>query len=109
MNILFICSRNRFRSPTAEELFSSYIGIETASAGTSSDAETVLSADLVVWADVIFAMEATHKRRLSERFHSLLKNKKVIVLGIPDHYGFMEESLIDVLKSRVLPHLKLQQ
>ena len=109
MKLLFICSRNRFRSPTAEHLFSSYAGVETASAGTSPDAENALSTELVLWADLIFAMEARHKRRLKERFPSLLKNKKMIVLDIRDDHELMDDSLILLLKSRVLPHLGLQQ
>jgi predicted protein tyrosine phosphatase len=32
-HVLFICSRNQLRSPTAEHVFSSWPGIEVASAG----------------------------------------------------------------------------
>ena len=83
VNVLFVCSRNRLRSPTAEVVFSDPPEIETASAGTSPDAETVVSADLVEWAEIIFAMETIHKRRLNERFSSLLRTRKLVVLGIP--------------------------
>ena len=83
VNVLFICSRNRLRSPTAEELFASRDGITTASAGTSEDAENVISADLIEWADIIFAMETVHKRKLNQKFVSLLKTRRVVVLGIP--------------------------
>jgi len=106
MKVLFVCSRNRLRSPTAEVVFSDPPDIETASAGTSPDAETVVSADLVEWADIIFAMEAVHKRRLNERFSPLLKTRKVVVLGIPDNYEYMDETLIVVLRQKVTPHLK---
>ena len=54
---LFICSRNQLRSPTAEQLFSTHPGLEVASAGTSPDAVTPLSAEAVEWADTIFVME----------------------------------------------------
>ena len=109
VNVLFVCSRNRLRSPTAEVLFSNPPDIETTSAGTSPDAETVVSADLVEWADLIFAMEAVHKRRLNERFSSLLKTRRLIVLGIPDNYEYMDESLIAVLRQKVTPHLESRQ
>jgi predicted protein tyrosine phosphatase len=94
MNVLFVCSRNRLRGPTAETLFSDYPGIETASAGTASDAETVISADLIEWADLIFAMEAIHKGRLREKFSTLLSHRKVVALGIPDKYEYMSEPLV---------------
>ena len=106
VNVLFVCSRNRLRSPTAEVVFSDPPEIETASAGTSSDAETVVSADLVEWAEIIFAMETIHKRRLNERFSSLLRTRKLVVLGIPDNYEYMDKELIAVLHQKVMPHLK---
>jgi predicted protein tyrosine phosphatase len=66
----------------------------------------MVSADMVEWADVIFAMEATHKRRLRARFSSLLKSRKVIVLGIPDGYEYMAGALVAALKDKVTRHLK---
>ena len=106
MKVLFVCSRNRRRSPTAEVLFSSHPGIEVASAGTSPDAETVVSADLIEGAEVIFAMESVHKRKLSQRFARLLRTRRVIVLGIPDNYGYMDNQLIASLKDAVTPYLR---
>ena len=38
-NILFICTQNRLRSPTAEQVFAEWPGVETASAGLGNDAE----------------------------------------------------------------------
>lgn len=60
-NLLFLCSRNRLRSPTAEQVFASRPGVETASAGLASDAEEECSAELVAWADIIFVMEKAHR------------------------------------------------
>jgi predicted protein tyrosine phosphatase len=105
VHLLFICSRNRRRSPTAEVVFSSHPSVETASAGTSPDAENPVSADLVEWADVIFAMESVHKRRLSQKFGQLLQQRRVIVLGIPDHYEYMDKQLVAALQKAVTPHL----
>ena len=79
--------------------------MEAASAGTSVDADTPVSADLVGWADIIFAMERVHHRRLLKRFGSLLKAKRVVVLGIPDEYKYMDPQLIEILRRKVLPHL----
>jgi predicted protein tyrosine phosphatase len=106
MKLLFVCSRNRLRSPTAEAVFSAHRGVEATSAGTSSDADTVVSPELIEWADIIFPMEPIHRRKLLEKFGPLLKTKRVIVLGIPDRYKYMDSELITVLKKKVLPHIR---
>jgi predicted protein tyrosine phosphatase len=105
MNLLFVCSRNRRRSPTAETVFSALEGYSALSAGTSPDADTPVSADLIEWAYMVFAMEAVHRRRLNQRFPGLLRAKRIIVLDIPDEYGYMDEKLIDILRTKVSQHL----
>lgn len=106
MKTLFVCSRNRRRSPTAEIIFSAYSGIEALSAGVSPDAENPVSADLIEWADVVFAMENAHRHKLQQRFGVLLRSKHIVVLGIQDKYGYMDEELVDALKLKVTPHLR---
>jgi predicted protein tyrosine phosphatase len=105
MNLLFVCSRNRLRSPIAETIFSGLEGYAALSAGTSPDAVTVISADLVDCADVIFAMEGIHRRRLNERFGSSLRTKRLIVLGITDDYDYMDPRLVSLLKEQVSRHI----
>jgi predicted protein tyrosine phosphatase len=80
-------------------------GVEASSAGTAEDADNPISADLIEWADVIFVMEQVHRKRINDRFKSLLRRKKVIVLGIPDEYNYRDADLIALLKSKVLRHL----
>lgn len=99
--LLFICSRNKLRSPTAEAVFSCYEGIEAISAGTNNDAETPVSADLVDWADVVFVMEKTHRSRIARKFQPWLRDKRVVVLGIPDNFAYMDPELIRLLEARV--------
>jgi predicted protein tyrosine phosphatase len=108
INALFICSRNRLRSPTAEQVFASVDGVETDSAGLADDADRVLDADQVAWADIIFVMEAVHQRRLKSRFPLHLRGKKVICLDIPDDFTFMQPELIALLTARVGRHLRAQ-
>ncbi len=81
-------------------------GLEPASAGTARDAEEIVSADLITWADTIFVMEAVHHRRLKGMFPSLMRDKRVIVLGIPDEYPFMDAKLIELLRQKVETHLR---
>ena len=108
-NILFICSRNRLRSPTAEQLFSEYAGVECSSAGLSNDAENPVTPDLVEWADLIFVMEKVHRKKLSEKFRQYLKKARVICLDIPDNYAFMEPALVALLKDKVTRFLPAQR
>jgi predicted protein tyrosine phosphatase len=100
-NILFVCGRNRRRSPTAESVFGNHPNVEVASAGTNPDADTPLSAELVEWADIIFVMEKSHRRKVSAQFRLSLKNARVVCLDIPDEYEFMDSELIQILKSKV--------
>ncbi|MCS5711636.1 arsenate reductase/protein-tyrosine-phosphatase family protein [Candidatus Berkiella aquae] len=104
--ILFICSHNKLRSPTAEALFSDYPNLEVRSAGLKNDADISLGQEDVMWADTIFVMEKAHLTKLKTKFRSLLKNQKVICLDIPDKYAYMDEALIKILKNKVPPYLK---
>jgi predicted protein tyrosine phosphatase len=101
MHVLFICSRNKWRSPTAEQIFSDYPGIETSSAGLSDDARNSLTPEQIKWADIIFVMEQKHKSKLYKQFHVLLSDVRVICLEIPDDYGFMDSKLVELLKSKI--------
>ena len=70
LRVLFVCSQNKLRSPTAEHVFASYPGIECASAGPNNDADNALTAELVDWAQVIVVMEKQHRTKVSTRFES---------------------------------------
>lgn len=100
-NVLFVCSANRLRSPTAEQVFSTWPGIETDSAGISNGADVLLSSEQIEWADIIFVMEKTHRNKLNRKFRSSLDGKRVICLDIPDDYEFMDPVLVRLLESRV--------
>lgn len=99
--ILFICSRNRWRSPTAEQVFSERANIECSSAGLSPDAENPLTPELVEWAQTIFVMERIHRAKLASQFKAHLADKRVICLDIPDKYKFMDPALVKLLRAKV--------
>ncbi|MFM7404932.1 MAG: low molecular weight protein tyrosine phosphatase family protein [Erythrobacter sp.] len=104
---LFVCSQNRLRSPTAEHIFADVPGIVTASAGTNHDAENPLTDELVDWADVIVVMERQHRNKLQKRHRAALKDKRLIVLAIPDEYAFMDPALVRLLRAKMLRWLPL--
>lgn len=101
MNILFLCGRNKARSPTAEAVFADVPGWSTASAGLSPDAEEPLSTDLVEWADAVFVMERSHRRKLDRDFGRLLAGKAVYCLDIADDYEAMDPELVEALRRKV--------
>jgi predicted protein tyrosine phosphatase len=103
--ILFICSKNRLRSPTAEAIFSEYEGLEVESAGIDREAENPLSSETVQWAEIIFVMEKSHRSKLTKKFQPWLKGKRVVCLNIPDEFDYMEPALVELLQKKVLPLL----
>ncbi len=105
MNLLFVCSRNQWRSPTAEEIFKNNQEYQAKSAGTEPSARIKITEKLINWADIIFVMEKKHKERLKQRFATVVDEKEVIVLDIPDEYQFMDEELVDLIKLSVSPYL----
>lgn len=105
MRVLFVCSRNRLRSPTAEQVFREWPGIEVASAGLKPDADEVLGPEDLEWADLVLVMENRHKSELSRRFMRHLGQVRVGVLGIADDYEFMDPDLVELLLRRVPPFL----
>jgi len=86
MNILFICSMNKWRSPTGEKIFQRHDGVNTRSAGTSSKARRQVNLNDIRWADMICVMEDKHLSRLRADFRGEMKYKTTYVLDIPDDY-----------------------
>lgn len=105
-HILFVCGRNRARSPTAEQVFAGYPDIEVASAGTSRDADVPVTTELLEWSDIVFVMENSQRAKLSAQFRAALRNTRIVCLGIPDDFTFMDPELVSLLTSKVTPHLK---
>lgn len=102
-SVLFICSQNRLRSPTAEQVFSNRPGYEVTSAGLSPEAEVPVTPELVEWADCIFVMEQAHRVKLADEFGKYIKSQRVVCLGIPDIFGYMDPRLVNLPEKKVGP------
>lgn len=102
-HVLFLCSQNKLRSPTAEVIFSDIEGFEVRSAGLNNDAVVSISPELVKWADYIFVMEKSHRNKLRKNYREFINKQRIICLDIPDEYEFMDEGLIKLLKHRIGP------
>ena len=99
--LLFVCSRNRKRSLTAEKLMVGVPGYEARSAGTQPGARIVITEGHIGWADLVFVMEKSHLAKLRARFSEALEGRQVVTLHIPDDYEFMQPELLDELRARL--------
>jgi predicted protein tyrosine phosphatase len=95
-NLLFICSKNQWRSPTAELLFKNHPLHQARSAGTSDKARIKVSQKLIDWAEVIFVMERRHIELIKQCYNC--NNQQLVVLGIEDNYQFGDPELVEILK-----------
>lgn len=96
-----MCSQNKLRSTTVEQVFSRREDLDVESAGINHDAENPLTTELVAWADVMFVMEKAHRNKLQRRFRAAFGGALVICLDIPDDYDFMQPELVRLLETKV--------
>lgn len=107
--ILFVCSRNKWRSLTAEKMYETCSNYDVRSVGTEDQARVKITAGHVGWADHIFVMEKKHLEVIKRRYSELLPGKTVHCLHIKDVYTFMDPTLISVLKSRLGQYIQVPE
>ncbi len=105
LHVLFVCSKNQWRSPTAEQLYRDRSGLRVRSAGTSKRAHRPVRRVDLQWADLVLAMEHKHIDRLRAAFRDELQGCEVRVLGIPDRHHFMDPELVREILAAVDPIL----
>jgi predicted protein tyrosine phosphatase len=105
INVLFVCSRNQWRSPTAERVFKRHPLVSARSAGTSPNARRTVSEDDLRWADVVMVMEHKHRDRIVAGFPRQVEHLSIHVLDIPDEYRYMDLELVGLLQQIVEPLL----
>lgn len=105
--LLFVCSQNQWRSPTAEALFDGHAHYAARSAGTEAGARVRVTAGLLGWADAVFVMERRHAERLRAKFGEELRGKPLIVLRIPDKYQLGDPLLVALLRAKLAACLPL--
>lgn len=89
------------RSATAQKIFENDNRFEVRSAGTDNSAATVLTPQLMDWADAIIVMEKHHRSFIRSKHPSYYNTKKIVCLYIPDDYEYMQPELIAILKDKV--------
>lgn len=101
MNLLFVCSQNRWRSLTAEHLFDGQPNISARSVGTEKNARRKIQMTDIHWADLIYVMERKHLDWIKARYAEQLKDKKVVNLRIPDKFEYMDPRLVKIFKDKL--------
>lgn len=103
--LLFVCSRNKRRSLTAEHLLRRSPHCTVRSVGTAPSARVQVREPGILWADVVFVMEQTHVDQLRQRFRAALADCTVTCLDIPDDFVYMDADLVDALSAGLSEYL----
>jgi protein-tyrosine phosphatase len=104
--ILFVCTANLDRSPTAEDLYRDDPRYDVRSAGTAPFAQTPLTRDLLLWADRVFVMserEDQHHTSIKHRFPKI--PTPIIDLDVEDRWGRGDPELVKRLLKKLTPYL----
>ena len=103
--ILFVCSRNKWRSPTAERIYRDNPYIFVRSGGISTKGNHQVNERDIQWADLIIFMENWHRSKLMAQYKGIIQFPRTEVLDIPDEYQYMDEELITYVQDTVNPYL----
>jgi predicted protein tyrosine phosphatase len=104
--ILFVCTANVDRSPTAEDLYRQDERYEVRSAGIAPFATQRVTRDLLLWADRVFVMnerEDQHRTLLKIRFPDV--DRPIVDLDVEDRWHRGDPELVALLLRRLRPHL----
>jgi predicted protein tyrosine phosphatase len=100
VKILFVCTYNKMRSRTAEELYKHDRRFQVKSAGVDEDAGTQVDLELLTWADYIMVMEEFHLRWIQQNYPLFSAHGQIHCLGIPDYYDFMDPGLASLIRDK---------
>lgn len=104
-HILFVCGRNRLRSPTAAKVYQRDPRISVRSAGLSPGSPHTISAKDIDWADLILVMDAEYAAWIRDSFRDL-RLPPIHSLDIPDEYGYMDPELVELIRAASEPYLR---
>lgn len=79
--------------------------MEVQSAGLNRDSEVHVTPELLNWADMIFVMEKSHRKRLLSSFGEIVSGRRIICLDIPDKYRYMDPELLRILDEKIEKHI----
>ena len=99
--ILFVCSGNVDRSPTAEAIYKNHPELEVKSAGAGWNPYQRVNEELLQWADVVLCMEEWHKQTIMKDYGNVIAGKRIDYLDIEDDYPCVHPQLIKIIKEKV--------
>ncbi len=101
-HILIVCSQNKWRSPTAENIYRHDPRVTVRSAGLGANSPHQISQKDLIWADLLLYMEKDHLERIKKLFPNQTLPKSVN-LDIPDDYQYMDPELVQILTDKIEP------
>jgi predicted protein tyrosine phosphatase len=101
VKVLFVCGKNKRRSPTAEKIFKNDQRMLVRSAGTGETSRRRLTEGDLLWADLILVMQRKYASQIRVKYGHLDLKAPVHSLEITDDYTFMDPKLIALLKEAV--------
>jgi predicted protein tyrosine phosphatase len=99
MNVLFVCTANQLRSPTAAKLACIHTDWNVRSCGIDCSAVVQITRSLVAWADLVICMDASHIRFFNQKPH--LRPRKLVCWDIPDIYNYMDPKLVEIMTNKL--------
>ena len=109
LNILFVCGRNKRRSPTAERIFKRDRRMNVRAVGLGDTSPRRMKDSDLRWAQLVLVMERKYLNRIRDTFREVEPLPPMLSLDISDEYQFMQPELIEVLKSSVTAALETHQ
>jgi len=109
-HVLFVCTANRDRSRTAEDLYRADPRYDVRSAGVAPFATVRVDDELLLWADRVFVMnerEDGHRTFLQLQFPRL--ERPTVDLDVPDLWPRGHPELVSLLLRKLRPHLGAPQ
>jgi predicted protein tyrosine phosphatase len=101
LKVLFVCGRNKRRSPTAEHIYKNDRRMEVRAVGLGETSPRQVTAGDVAWADLILPMERKNAIRLKVMFPQFDPFPDMEILDICDDYKFRDKKLVEILQETV--------
>jgi predicted protein tyrosine phosphatase len=109
IKILFVCGRNRWRSPTAERIYRDDPRVSVRSGGVNGNSRREVSENDLDWADLVLVMERRYTLRIKSRFHNRESFPPIESLEIQDDYAPMNQELISLIRVGTEHHITFFQ
>lgn len=106
--VLCVCSAGLLRSPTTANVLHIEYGYNTRAVGVSQE-YALIPLDIVhiEWADELVFVEQDVYDLAYYDFKDRLKNKTVVVLGLPDSYSWNDPELVSLIKKQYADHFTM--